>query len=154
MNWREYVESLPQQDTDDKYEFYTPVAPEDVLQYFRSFPCVLPKELGELYKQTNGISYTWQGMITGILIWPLERVIEENIKMRTDANYKEIYMPFDNFLFFADSGNGDLFGFAIINEKLYNDKIFAWNHEDDSRTWVAPSLKIFIEWWKQGQIKI
>ncbi|CAI8713500.1 Alpha/beta hydrolase [Bacillus sp. IT-79MI2] len=31
---------------------------------------------------------------------------------------------------------------------------YVWNHEDDSRTWVAPSLKQFIEWWSDGTISI
>jgi hypothetical protein len=32
--------------------------------------------------------------------------------------------------------------------------VFVWNHEDDSRTWVAPSLRVYLEWWLTGKIKI
>jgi hypothetical protein len=152
MNWQAFVEKLPRKDSENGYEFFPPVESETVLQFFRTFPQEMPEQLGELYKQTNGINYTWQGMVIGTLIWPLERVIEENLNLRSDSVYKVNYMPFDHFLFFADSGFGDLFGFVIINGELHNNKIFVWNHEDDSRTWAAPSLKTFLEWWSQGKV--
>lgn len=154
MDWQTFVNGLRGENTEDEFGFYPPVAPKNVLQFFRSFLYDLPEELGELYKQTNGISNTWQGKSIGWLIWPLEKMIEENVRMRTEENFKELYMPFDNLLFFADSGSGDLFGFVIINGQVLNTKIFVWNHENDSRNWVAPSLKIFVEWWQQGQIKV
>ena len=154
MNWQELVENLPKKDVESGYEFYPPVAPGVVLQFSRSFPYEIPEELGELYEQTNGICETWRDIVMGTLIWPLERVIEENLSIRVDVTYRDIYMPFNHFLFFADSGCGDLFGFVVLNGQVQDNKIFVWNHEDDSRTWVAPSLKTFLEWWKEGKIKI
>ena len=32
--------------------------------------------------------------------------------------------------------------------------IYTWNHEDDSRTWVAPNLETFVTWWTSGKITI
>jgi hypothetical protein len=32
--------------------------------------------------------------------------------------------------------------------------IFVWNHENDSRTWVAPSLEIYLDWWISERLKI
>jgi hypothetical protein len=29
-----------------------------------------------------------------------------------------------------------------------------WNHEDDSRTWVAPNLAKYLEWWLTGRITL
>ncbi|WSL80461.1 SMI1/KNR4 family protein [Kitasatospora sp. NBC_01266] len=60
-------------------------------------------------------------------------------------------MPFDPLLFFADAGNGDLF--ALL-PRIGRPDVFVWNHEDDSRTWVAPSLAKYLEWWLTGQIKL
>ncbi|AAS41993.1 hypothetical protein BCE_3082 [Bacillus cereus ATCC 10987] len=51
-------------------------------------------------------------------------------------------------------GNGDLFGYSILNGMVQRDDIYVWNHENDSRTWVAPSLKTFMEWWESGKITI
>jgi hypothetical protein len=57
-------------------------------------------------------------------------------------------------LFFGDAGNGDQFAFTIVDGAVRRRKVFAWDHEDDSRTWVAPSLDKYLEWWATGRIKL
>jgi hypothetical protein len=32
--------------------------------------------------------------------------------------------------------------------------IFVWDHETDSRTWVAPRLEEYLEWWLDGRITL
>ena len=61
---------------------------------------------------------------------------------------------FDPLLFFADAGNGDQFAFVITAGKIRRPDIFAWDHENDSRTWVAPSLAKYLEWWLSGDLKL
>ena len=61
------------------------------------------------------------------------------------------FMPFDSLLFFGDAGNGDMFAFPIVVGPRVNGA-FVWNDEDDSRTWVAPDLAKYLEWWADGRI--
>jgi hypothetical protein len=75
----------------------------------------------------------------------------ENRTLRDDGDRATIYMPFDPLLFFADAGNGDLF--ALL-PGLRRPDVFVWHHEDDGRTWVAPSLEKYLEWWLTGQIEL
>ena len=63
-------------------------------------------------------------------------------------------MPFDNLIFFADAGNGDQFAFPIVSGEVRQNKVFVWDHEDDSRRWVAPSLQSYLEWWLTGKLGI
>jgi hypothetical protein len=63
-------------------------------------------------------------------------------------------MPFDNLLFFADAGNGDQFAFPIQAGEVRRPDVFCWNHEDDSRIWVAPSLEKYLEWWLTGKLTV
>lgn len=42
--------------------------------------------------------------------------------------------------------------FQFNREKLRRDDVFLWNHEDESRTWVAPSLETYIEWRLAGKL--
>jgi hypothetical protein len=63
-------------------------------------------------------------------------------------------MPFDHLLFFADAGNGDHFAFALHAGVVRRPDVFAWNHEDDSRNWAAPSLEKYLEWWLTGRLKL
>jgi SMI1-KNR4 cell-wall len=60
-------------------------------------------------------------------------------------------MPFDPLLFFADAGNGDQFAFLW---KPRRDEIFVWDHESDSRSWVAGSLHQYLQWWLDGTLRI
>ncbi|UPK43655.1 SMI1/KNR4 family protein [Paenibacillus pabuli] len=63
-------------------------------------------------------------------------------------------MPFDNLIFFGESGIGDLFAFPVTGDRICRDDVFVWNHENDSRNWVAPSVSKYLEWSLQGKIKI
>jgi hypothetical protein len=59
-------------------------------------------------------------------------------------------MPFDAHVFFSDAGNGDQFGISM----RANREVYVWNHEDDSRTWVAPTVLKFLEEWMTGRLTI
>jgi hypothetical protein len=103
----------------------------------------LPQELRELLAETNGASDDF-----GIeLIWPTDRIIEDNIMFRTCEDFAELYMPFDALLFFSNSTDGDQFAYAIKKGVIRDLDIYRWNHEDDSRSWAASNLTHFIEEW-------
>ena len=55
---------------------------------------------------------------------------------------------------FADAGNGDQFAFPIVGGSIRGTDVFAWDHENDSRSWVAPSLQTYLEGWLSGKIKL
>ena len=80
------------------------------------------------------------------LLWPVEKIVEENLAYRSNSSFRELYMPFDNLLLFADSGNGDLFAYAIMADgnAAYRADIFLWDHEPDGRVWFAGRLESYI----------
>lgn len=84
----------------------------------------------------------------------MERIIADNPAFRANTHFARAYMPFDPLLFFADAGNGDQFAFAITIEGIRRSDVFAWDHENDSRRWVAPSLAKYLEWWLRGGLKL
>ncbi len=156
MNWKEYIlNGLNPTDKTTSFDFNLPVSESLLVDLKGQFGLdELPNELEELYRQTNGIVEKLNGVKIGELIWTTERVIETNKEYRTYPDFKELYMSFEQLLFFSDAGNGDLFGFVTLNGKVDRFDIFTWNHENDSRTWVAPNLTKFIEWWTNGRIKV
>lgn len=109
----------------------------------------LPRALRELLLESDGV----RGPYGTGLVWSTARCRSDNLHFRTNANFRELYMPFDSLLFFADAGNGDQFAFPVVGGSVKND-VFVWNHEDDSRTWVAPSLERYVEWWLTGRIEL
>ena len=107
----------------------------------------LPTPLLELLRETNGV----RGRYGLGLVWPIERIESDNVQFRCNQDFRGLYMPFDPLLFFADAGNGDQFAFPVVPRR---DEIFVWDHETDSRTWVAPSLEMYLRWWIDGRIKV
>lgn len=155
MDWKKYVLQLQKHDDNVEYTFNSPT-PHFLFQDLQlQFGLKeLPEELTQLYKETNGINETLNGDKIGELIWTVERVMETNKEYRHQPDFKELYMSFDQLLFISDAGNGDLFGYVTLQNRFDRHDIFVWNHEDDSRTWVAPNLIKYIEWWTNGSIKV
>jgi hypothetical protein len=54
----------------------------------------------------------------------------------------------------ADAGNGDQFAFPILDGVARRSDVYVWNHEDDSRSWVAASLQAYLEGLLDGTIPI
>jgi hypothetical protein len=110
----------------------------------------LPPDLRAVLTESDGVL----GEYKSGLIWPLARIVEDNRLFRTNPDFRDLYMPFGHLLFFADAGNGDQFAFPIQGETIQRPDIFVWDHESDSRTWVAPSLERYVDWWLSGRIQL
>jgi SUKH superfamily protein len=139
--WRERISALT-----EHAKYAVPVANADLI----SAEVVLgplPAQLGDLLAETDGV---W-GAYDLDLIWPLARIVRDNVMFRTNPDFASVYMPFDALLFFADAGNGDQFAFPCLPRR---DDVFVWDHESDSRSWVAGSLDQYLQWWLDGTLKI
>ncbi|MFJ5804437.1 SMI1/KNR4 family protein [Streptomyces decoyicus] len=99
--------------------------------------CGLPAELTDLLGETDGIVGQY-GVDT---IWPVEQIVEHNLRCWSDSSFADLYMPFDALFFFGDNGGGDQFAFV---RKPRRADIFVWEHEDDSRRWVARDLQDYL----------
>jgi hypothetical protein len=84
----------------------------------------------------------------------LERIVSDNLRFRAYPDFRELDMPFDHLLFFADAGNGDQFAHAICAGTVRRPDVFVWNHEDDSRSWVAPDIYTYLKWWLSGTLTV
>ena len=138
------------QNLTSKHEFFSPTNREEILKAEQLLGVLLPDELKDLLKESNGV-YSEYGLG---LIWPLERIIKDNLDFRQTPDFKDLYMPFEPLLFFADAGNGDQFAFVILDGEVRQTDIFVWNHENDSRSWAAPSLQMYLDWWLSGKLNI
>ena len=143
--WKEYIQSAT-----TGYHFTKPAIKSDISQIKEQLHVDLPTDLLELLSETNGVFDEFNCP----LVWSTNQIIKDNLFFRTFNDYKDIYMPFDHLLFFSDAGNGDLFGFPILNGSIQRDDVFVWDHESDSRKWVASSLKDFIEGWANSRISV
>jgi len=134
--WRETIMNL----TDD-YEFYPPATSAQIESAEESLSVSLPEELRALLTETNGV----RGKYGYWLIWPIESIQKENLEYRSYPDFRELYMPFDPLLFFAEHGNGDLYAYIITSVGITRPDIFIWEHESDSRRSYAFGLTRFLE---------
>lgn len=115
-----------------------------------------PDELKNLLLQTNGVRErvptVKDDTDPGYFLFSIERMLEINMFQRTQIN--DYTMPLDSLLFFAEDGIGDYFGFAVVKGRVPHSRIYFWNHEDDSRLSIAPSLEYFIKNWRLGKLKV
>lgn len=141
--WSDYISTIS-----NEYSFKRPASKAEITQITENLSVALPRKLFELYSETDGVF----DVFNCPLIWSTSQVVKDNLFFRNFIDYKDIYMPFDHLLFFSDNGCGDLFGYRILNGYIHTEDIYVWNHEDDSRTWVASSLEGFIKGWITSEI--
>ena len=141
--WKDYISLISK-----GYSFKPKATTAEIIQIKEELNVELPKKLFELYCETNGVFDSFGCP----LIWSTSQIIRDNLFFRNFEDYRDIYMPFDHLLFFSDDGCGNLFGIRILNGKIQTEDIYVWNHEDDSRTWVASSLETFIKGYVSDEI--
>ncbi|MGV7002017.1 SMI1/KNR4 family protein (plasmid) [Priestia megaterium] len=125
-----------------------PASIEDIEVLEKLFSIQIPKELRSLLYETNGVndSYGYS------LIWSIEKIIRENLNL--GERLEDIYLPFNNLLFFSDARNGDMFGYSISDRSIKQNDIYLWNHGNNEQTQIAPSLNDFVEDWISGKLSI
>ncbi|MGY4644708.1 SMI1/KNR4 family protein [Cellulomonas sp. URHB0016] len=126
--------------------FAPPASPHQIAECEVALGHPLPADLRELLAETNGV----EGSYGLDLVWSTERIARDNVLFRTYPDFAELYMPFDGLVLFADGGNGDHFAVALSG----NREVFVWNHENDSRTWVASSVLRYLEEWMTGRLEV
>jgi hypothetical protein len=108
----------------------------------------VPQHLAGLLRETNGVFGDY-----GLgLVWNIERIVTDNLAFRRRQEFSGLHMPFEPLLFFGDAGNGDQF--ALLSPPVDREAVFAWDHENDSRTWVAPNVEMYLRWWLGGKITL
>ncbi|TYP71993.1 SMI1/KNR4 family protein [Paenibacillus methanolicus] len=143
--WKNVVSNLS-----SDYQFSVPATEAELLEIEEKLNASLPEALLTLYQETNGIFGDY-----GIsLVWSTERAIKENLYFRSLPETLDYLKPLDEFLFFSDAGNGDLFGYKLTNGNIQREDIYVWNHENDQRTVIASSLEEFITGWATGVISV
>ncbi|MFE2849828.1 SMI1/KNR4 family protein [Streptomyces lavendulae] len=97
----------------------------------------LPPELKQMLLESNGVI----GQTSVDTVWEIDQIVEQNRFFWSDPSFAQLYMPFDALLFFGDNGGGDQFAFV---QRPQRPDIFVWEHETDSRRWVAGDLRDYL----------
>lgn len=127
--WKEKIISL---NADNSFSTITlPATTEQISCLETALKIKLPKDLKSFLEEVNG---------DGVTFLSVEQIIEDNLVLR---NF-DYCMPLNCLLFFAENGCGDYFGYSISGNGEIGNNIFLWDHEYDSRKWIANGLEDFI----------
>ncbi len=100
----------------------------------------LPAVLNQFYRQSNGLV----GPHGDMFVMPIQKLVKTNIEHWLNDDYEDQYMPLESLLFFASRGDGDLFAFSILGEKIQENKIYRWERATDSRIFYAENLEQYL----------
>lgn len=135
FSWRKLSSRL-----DSESEFADATTREQITAAQAALGILFPDELCQLLLETDGIT----GRYGPCRIWPLARIVSDNIQFRRNSDFAELYMPFDPLLFFGDDGGGDQYAYRILAGKIEYTDVYAWQHDSDSRTWFARDLRDYL----------
>lgn len=131
--WRELIQSLF---TDAR--FGEPAAADGIARLEHELRVALPLELRDLLEETNGVHANYSTP----LVWSVAAIVDENRAFRSNKDFVELYLPFDDLLFFGADGGGNQFAYRILGGRIPETSwIYRWDHEDDSRQWFAADLR-------------
>jgi SMI1/KNR4 family protein SUKH-1 len=131
--WRDLVSTLY---ADAK--FREPASRAAIESLERELHVAIPDDLKALLAESNGVT----GAFGTALVWSAEETLAQNELFRTDADFRQLYMPFDCLLFFGDAGDGDQFAYRVLDGRIPDTSwIFRWVHESDNREWYASDLE-------------
>jgi hypothetical protein len=141
--WRELIQALS-----SDCVVHAPASALAVSSAEQALGLALPADLVSLLLETDGVHDRYGFP----LVLPLAEIVETNGYFRANSDFAELYMPFDPLLLFGTAANSDYFAFRILKGNIRDREIFRWYHEDDSRTWAANGLELYLEWRLNGHI--
>ncbi|MEU1150903.1 SMI1/KNR4 family protein [Streptomyces sp. NPDC005863] len=114
-----------------------PVEASEIVEAERRLGRALPTDLEQLLLESDGVL----GHSHVDTVWTIDQIVEHNLRFWSDEAFAQLYMSFDALMFFGDNGGGDQFAFV---QKPQRPDVFVWEHESDSRRWVANNLRDYL----------
>lgn len=137
-----YLEIVQKYESERPYgRIESPANAQKIEEVETRFQSSLPTDLKALLSELNGDGY---------LLFSAEKIIEEH-QMLCDA-WGEIFPEIERFLFFAENGCGDYFGYRKDENGDYGNEIVLWEHETRESTVVSASVLELIELYYEGKI--
>jgi hypothetical protein len=111
---------------------------------------MLPDDLRSLLHESDGIN----GAGRGEPVWPVERIAEENLLLRSAGSTPALPDGADDdLLFFGDAGQGQLFAYELDSGGEVSDPdVFVWQAGSGEAVWIASDLQSLLDDWVRGEL--
>ncbi len=139
-NWTALVKS-----TGADVELRPRVTQDDVARAEDALGHALPADLAALFSETNGF---YDKGAYHEPCWPLQRVVTENTKFRTEVRFPDAELK----LCFGDNGAGEPFLHLAAGHGAWRPQVYAWSWIDQEARLLAPTLADFWRGWLSGTV--
>lgn len=141
-----YIELLKQYATHlNSVKFHPAVTESEVHEAEKRLNVIFPDELKKILFEVNGDNF---------LLWSLDQIVKDNLDLRSinpDIIEPELF-NFSEFLFIAENGCGDYYGYKIDNGSIQSTSIYVFEHEEYTAKIVASSIAELIMLYYQDRI--
>ena len=149
MNWIKMFNELLK---DDKnyypIRFFEPITKEKLEEITDTMKITITGDILELLQQTDGI---FSNTFGGYLVLSSKKIIDCYIHHL--MYLKEIDNTFsNNYMFFADNGCGEYFGYEVCNGKIKSNQIGIYYPIENEYRIVAPNLYTWATEWYTGKL--
>jgi hypothetical protein len=146
--WKDFIQELSVD-----CDFRSAALEIDIASAETSLNLKFPNSLKSFLLETNGL---YSRLAFLMLVWSADEILKRNLKIRSNEEYAQTYMSFQNLLFFADAGvDGIMFAYRITASGIAQDKnIIAWYPIEDSRPVIAISLEDYLKHCLSGKLKL
>lgn len=137
-----YAKLLKEYAKNIEFSKLKPAATEDEIQEAeKKLDIMFPKELRVFLEETNGDDY---------LCLPVSRIVEDNLQLRRGLDPE--FFNANEYLFIAENGCGDYYGYKIEDGEIRSNSIYIWEHEEFEVRMVAVGIAELIKLYYQDQI--
>jgi hypothetical protein len=134
----------------DTVSLAEPVNPDALSDAEERLGVILPEDLRSLLFETDGIG----GAGRGEPVWPVERIAEENLLLRTAGSTPALPDGADDDLvFFGDAGEGRLLAYELDEGgEISEPDVFVWQPGSGDAVWIASDLQSLLDDWVRGEL--
>lgn len=134
----------------DAVSLAEPVDPEALADAEERLGLIFPEDLRSLLYETDGIGGTGRGEP----VWPVERIAEENLLLRSAGSTPALPDGADDdLLFFGDVGEGQLLAYELDSGGEISDPdVFVWQRGVGEAVWIASDLQSLLDDWVRGEL--
>ena len=134
----------------DTVSLADPVDPDALGDAEERLGLLLPEDLRSLLHESDGIN----GAGRGEPVWPVERIAEENLLLRSAGSTPALPDGADDdLLFFGDAGNGQLFAYELdAGGEISDSDVFVWQADVGEAVWIASDLQSLLDDWVRGDL--
>jgi hypothetical protein len=134
----------------DNVSLSEPVDPDVLGDAEERLGMVLPEDLRSLLHESDGIN----GAGRGEPVWPVERIAEENVLLRSAGSTPALPDGADDdLLFFGDAGQGQLFAYELdAGGEVSESDVFLWQPGLGEAVWIASDLQSLLDDWVRGEL--